>query len=74
MRIALQTLLVFAAVAFGLAAEATVIITELPEPVLVYDDFLGMFYPIDIDGDQSADFTFMAGPTRASRGRPSPQP
>jgi len=66
MRIALQALLAFAAVASGPAAKAAVMITELAEPVLIYDDFLGTFYPIDINGDQSADFTLAADPSSSA--------
>ena len=39
------------------AATAAVVITELPAPLNLHDDFFGSYEPIDIDGNGSVDFT-----------------
>jgi len=41
-------------------AQAEVVSTNLPVPLLMQDGFFGTFYPIDLDGDAITDFTFRA--------------
>ncbi len=49
---------IVAAVAFGPAAHAAVVITAFSSPLEIYDDFFGIYYPIDVDKSGSTDFTF----------------
>ncbi len=49
-----------AAVAFGSAAHAAVMVTALPSPLEIHDDFFGRYDPIDVDGNGTVDFTFVS--------------
>jgi hypothetical protein len=42
----------------GQAATAAVVVTALPIPLNLHDDFFGSYEPIDVDGNGSTDFTF----------------
>ena len=42
----------------GPAATAAVVITALPQPLLLRDEFFGSYHPVDIDGNGITDFTF----------------
>lgn len=57
MNLRLLTASIVAAVAFGPAAHAAVVITALPQPLNLHDDFFGSNEPIDVDGNGSVDFT-----------------
>ena len=49
---------VWLAWAFGPAATAAVIITALPQPLLLRDEFFGSYHPVDVDANSITDFTF----------------
>ncbi len=49
---------IVAAVAFGPAAHAAVVVTALPTPLLLRDEFFGSYHPVDIDSNGTTDFTF----------------
>jgi len=49
---------IVAAVAFGPAAHAAVLITAFPDPLLLRDEFFGSSHPVDIDSNGTTDFTF----------------
>lgn len=49
---------IVAAVAFGPAAHAAVIITALPSPLELRTDFFLTTEPVDVDGNGTVDFTF----------------
>lgn len=57
-------MMLVAAGLFGPAAPAAkaqgVIVTALPEPIDIWSDLFTVLYPIDVDGDSLADFTFGA--------------
>ena len=46
------------ALASGPAYKAAVVITSLPVPLNLHDDFFGSYEPIDVDGNGTTDFTF----------------
>lgn len=48
--------------AFGPAATAAVIITALPQPLLLRDEFFGSYHPVDVDANGTTDFTFGYNP------------
>jgi hypothetical protein len=54
----LLTASIVAAVAFGPAAHAAVVVTALPNPLLLRDEFFGSYYPLDIDSNGTTDVTF----------------
>ncbi len=54
----LLTAVIVAAVAFGPAARAAVVITALSSQLEIRDDFFGRYDPVDVDGDGTVDFTF----------------
>ena len=47
-----------AAVAFGTAVKAAVIITALPVPLIIHTDFFLTYEQLDVDGNGAVDFTF----------------
>lgn len=52
----------------ALPLEAVVIVHVLPEPIDNYEDFepmIGAFFPYDIDGNGTIDFTFVGDPSTA---------
>lgn len=52
----------------ALPVEAVVIVHSLPEPIDIYTDFEPMisdFFPYDIDGNGTIDFTFIGDPSTA---------
>jgi len=48
--------------ACGPAATAAVVITALPQPLLLRDEFFGSYHPVDIDSNGTTDFTFGYNP------------
>lgn len=54
----IQVIAACAAVAFGPAARAAVVVTVLPEPLEIREELWGRFDPIDVDGNGTVDFTF----------------
>jgi len=46
------------AVAWAPAAMAAVVVTALPAPLLLRDEFFGSLHPIDLDSNGTMDFTF----------------
>lgn len=46
------------ALASGPASMAAVVVTALPVPLNLHDDFFGSYEPIDVDGNGTTDFTF----------------
>jgi hypothetical protein len=53
---------IVAAVAFGPAAHAAVVVTALSDPLFLRDEFFGSYHPVDVDGNGSTDFTFGYNP------------
>ncbi|QTN30924.1 hypothetical protein HZ994_00805 [Akkermansiaceae bacterium] len=49
-----------AALAFGPAAHAAVVITALSSPLEIRDEFFGRYDPIDLDGNGIVDYTFVS--------------
>ncbi len=49
---------IVAAVAFGPAAHAAVVVTALPDPLFLRDEFFGSYHPVDVDSNGTSDFAF----------------